>query len=69
MNPRTLVLILRRLLSRLRGDGYDPARHYMRGPGPRSSGPVSDPDAAGREREAGQQTHGNTGPGGVREPG
>lgn len=32
----TLSGVFRDLLKRLGFDGYDPARHYMRGPGPKS---------------------------------
>ncbi len=32
----TLAELFRGLLKRLGFDGYDPARHYMRGPGPKS---------------------------------
>ncbi|MHB2169696.1 hypothetical protein [Alsobacter sp. R-9] len=33
---RTFADLIRRVLSRIGFDGYDPARHYMRGPGPRT---------------------------------
>jgi hypothetical protein len=34
--PASLADLFRTLLKRLGFDGYDPARHYMRGPGPKS---------------------------------
>jgi hypothetical protein len=49
MQARTLAMLLQNLIRRWVRDRYEPARHYMRGQGPKS---------AGRNLPVGQRTTG-----------